>query len=36
MGTDKIVAVSKGVKQSLIENKIPAQHIEVVYNGTPT
>lgn len=35
-GTDKIVAVSEGVKRSLIENRVPAQHIAVVYNGTPT
>jgi L-malate glycosyltransferase len=34
-GTDKIVAVSEGVKQSLISKKIPASHIEVIYNGTP-
>ncbi len=34
-GTDKIVAVSEGVKQSLILKKIPASHIEVIYNGTP-
>lgn len=34
-GTDKIVAVSEGVKRSLIDNKIPADHIAVVYNGTP-
>lgn len=34
-GTDKIVAVSEGVKQSLISKKIPARHIEVIYNGTP-
>ncbi len=35
-GTDKIVAVSEGVKRSLIEKQIPAEHIAVVYNGTPT
>ncbi|MCU0367255.1 MAG: glycosyltransferase family 4 protein, partial [Cyclobacteriaceae bacterium] len=35
-GTDMIVAVSKGVKQSLIENHIPEKHIEVIYNGTPS
>lgn len=35
-GTDKIVAVSEGVKRSLVEKKIPADHVEVVYNGTPT
>lgn len=34
-GTDKIVAVSNGVKQSLLKNKIPSDHIEVIYNGTP-
>lgn len=34
-GTNKIIAVSEGVKQSLVEKKIPAQHIEVIYNGTP-
>lgn len=34
-GTDKIVAVSDGVKQSLIKNKVPEKHIEVIYNGTP-
>jgi L-malate glycosyltransferase len=34
-GTDKIVAVSEGVKQSLVSKRIPANHIRVIYNGTP-
>lgn len=34
-GTDKIVAVSEGVKQSLVGKGIPAGHIQVIYNGTP-
>ena len=34
-GTDKIIAVSEGVKASLVGKGIPASHIEVIYNGTP-
>lgn len=34
-GTDKIIAVSRGVKQSLVKIGISAEHIEVIYNGTP-
>lgn len=34
-GTDKIVAVSQGVKDSLVKKGIPAHHIEMIYNGTP-
>ncbi|MGB0525168.1 MAG: glycosyltransferase family 4 protein [Flammeovirgaceae bacterium] len=34
-GTEKIVAVSEGVKQSLKANGISEHHIEVIYNGTP-
>jgi len=34
-GTSKIVAVSAGVKKSLIRNGIKPSHIEVIYNGTP-
>lgn len=34
-GTDKIVAVSEGVKQSLVSKKIREGHIQVIYNGTP-
>src|SRR5690606_38503924 len=34
-GTDKIVAVSNGVKKFLVAQKIPQNHIEVIYNGTP-
>jgi L-malate glycosyltransferase len=34
-GTDKIVAVSEGVKQSLVSKQIPENHIRVIYNGTP-
>lgn len=34
-GTDKIVAVSDGVKKSLMKNHIPEKHIEVIHNGTP-
>ncbi|MFC2123978.1 glycosyltransferase family 4 protein [Bacteroidota bacterium] len=34
-GTDSIVAVSEGVRKSLIAGHIPARHIKVIYNGTP-
>ncbi len=34
-GTDRIVAVSEGVKQSLVDIGIKASHINVIYNGTP-
>lgn len=34
-GTHKVVAVSEGVKVSLIQQGIPENHIEVIYNGTP-
>lgn len=34
-GTDKIVAVSEGVKVSLAQGNIPADHITVILNGTP-
>ncbi len=34
-GTDKIVAVSHGVKESLLNNRIPDKHIKVIHNGTP-
>ena len=34
-GTDRIVAVSQGVKQALCRQGIPAEHVEVIYNGTP-
>lgn len=34
-GTDKIVAVSQGVKESLVKLGISASHIHVIYNGTP-
>jgi L-malate glycosyltransferase len=34
-GTDKIIAVSRGVKEGLIHLGIPAQHILVIPNGTP-
>lgn len=33
--TDKIVAVSRGVKKSLAKMGIPKRHIEVIFNGTP-
>jgi len=33
--TDKIVAVSEGVKLGLINLGIPSDHIKVIYNGTP-
>lgn len=33
--TKKIVAVSEGVKLQLVQLGIPAQHIAVIYNGTP-
>ncbi|MEM9671164.1 MAG: glycosyltransferase family 4 protein [Bacteroidota bacterium] len=34
-GTDAIVAVSKGVKQSAKNIGISEEHIKVIYNGTP-
>lgn len=34
-GTDRIVAVSDGVKRSLEKNGIASKHIKVIYNGTP-
>lgn len=34
--TDKIVAVSEGVKVSLVEKGISPDHVQVIYNGTPT
>ncbi|MBT34243.1 MAG: hypothetical protein CMO01_31650 [Thalassobius sp.] len=34
-GTDKVIAVSEGVKKSLMAGGIPDKHIAVVYNGTP-
>lgn len=34
-GTDKMVAVSKGVKNALIKMGLPSEHIEIIYNGTP-
>jgi glycosyltransferase involved in cell wall biosynthesis len=34
-GTDKNIAVSEGVRQSLIRIGINPSHIEVIYNGTP-
>lgn len=34
-GTDKVIAVSEGVKQTLVNKGIPANHIKVIYNGTP-
>lgn len=34
-GTDKIVAVSGGVKKFLIDQKIPEKHIKIIHNGTP-
>jgi len=33
--TDKIVAVSQSVKNQLVAKGISAEHIEVIYNGTP-
>ncbi|MBD3226347.1 MAG: glycosyltransferase [Caldithrix sp.] len=33
--TAKIVAVSRGVKQKLIELGLPSDHIVVIHNGTP-
>lgn len=35
-GTDRIVAVSKGIKDALAKKGIPQKHISVIYNGTPT
>lgn len=34
-GTDKVVAVSNGVKKTLEKDGISSKHIEVIYNGTP-
>jgi len=34
-GTDRNIAVSQGVKDSLVLIGISAEHIEVIYNGTP-
>lgn len=35
-GTDRIIAVSNGVKKRAIDFlRIPADHIKVIYNGTP-
>ncbi|MCC5930395.1 MAG: glycosyltransferase family 4 protein [Cyclobacteriaceae bacterium] len=34
-GTDKVIAVSEGVKKTLIHKGIPSEHIKVIYNGTP-
>lgn len=34
-GTDKIIAVSKGVQEGLIRLGIPAEHTLVIPNGTP-
>ncbi|MEM1138114.1 MAG: glycosyltransferase family 4 protein [Bacteroidota bacterium] len=34
-GTDKVIAVSDGVKESLISCGIPEKHIVVIHNGTP-
>jgi len=34
-GTHKVIAVSNGVKESLIQGGIPDEHISIVYNGTP-
>ncbi|MGB3466836.1 MAG: glycosyltransferase family 4 protein [Cyclobacteriaceae bacterium] len=33
--TDKIVAVSEGVKEGLVKLGIPATHVKVIHNGTP-
>lgn len=36
-GTDRLVAVSRGLKEELVRRMgIPAGHIEVIHNGTPT
>lgn len=34
-GTDKIIAVGNGVKESLMNGGVPEDHIKVIYNGTP-
>lgn len=34
-GTDRIVAVGSGVKESLVIGGIPERHIELIHNGTP-
>lgn len=34
-GTDKVIAVSQGIQQSLVQKGIPPAHIQVIYNGLP-
>ena len=34
-GTDKIVVISDELKRIFIKHGIPAQHLHVIYNGTP-
>lgn len=34
-GVDKVVAISDRLKQTFVEKGYPADHIEVIYNGTP-
>ncbi|BDD11604.1 putative glycosyltransferase (plasmid) [Fulvitalea axinellae] len=34
-GTDKIVAVSEGIRKDLIKKGLPPNHIHVINNGTP-
>jgi len=34
-GTDQIIAVSNGVKEALVKKGTPANHVTVIYNGTP-
>ena len=35
-GTDAIIAVSEGVKESITDIGISADHVHVIYNGTPS
>lgn len=35
IGTDQIIAVSNGVKDALVKKGMKANHVTVIYNGTP-
>ncbi len=35
-GTDRIIAVSQGIKDALLKKGIPSNHVEVLYNGLPS
>lgn len=34
-GTDKIVVVSDGLKETFVQKGLPAEHLQVIYNGIP-